>query len=433
MKRFATILVMLTAIWTGSKAQAPSWRLDSCIDYALSHNSSILLAEAQKRRSQIDLMQSKMKLLPTLQLYVNQYYNWGRSVDMQELVIVRNRLTRQTSASVGASFSIFDGFATLSTIAANRALAQAAADEAAQTALEIKADISRAYLGNILARLTAERLTESYENVLRQIGKVHSLTIRGQRTTADLLELEAKAADISARIAEAESEEAVQMQQLRKLTGREEPFSTDMAEYEFHPAMEIHPEEDYLPHIPAVAAAEHSVKAAENSLKAARGALLPTLSLSAAYGTYYSDASDAVFREQVSNNRNPSVSLSLVVPILDCGKAAGDLARARNDLETQRLRLQQITEESAYNLLQLRQQCALLKNQQESLRARQEYCAEKLRLADREYELGSISTAQWLEAGEDYAQSACDHLQCRCKYLFQNIILNLYYNGCQKE
>ena len=223
------------------------------------------------------------------------------------------------------------------------------------------------------------------------------------------------------------------MQQLRKLTGREEPFSTDMAEYESHPAMEMPPEGDYLPCIPAVAAAEHSVKAAENSLKAARGALLPTLSLSAAYGTYYSDASDALFKDQVSNNRNPSVSLSLVVPILDCGKAAGDLARARNDLETQRLRLQQITEESAYNLLQLKQQCILLENQQESLKARQEYCAEKLRLADREYELGSISTAQWLEAGEDYAQSACDHLQCRCKYLFQKIILNLYYNGCQKE
>ena len=433
MKRLATILVILTALWTGAPAQAPSWRLDSCIDYALCHNSSILLAQAQKRKSQIDLMQSKMRLLPTLQLYVNQYYNWGRSVDMQELVIVRNRLTRQTSASVGASFSIFDGFATLSTIAANRALALAAADEAAQTALEVKADISRAYLGNILARLTAEHLTERYGTVLQQIEKVSALVKRGQRTTADLLELEAKAADISARIAEAESEEAVQMQQLRKLTGREEPFSTDMAELETLPALEILPEGDYLPHIPAVAAAEHSVKAAENSLRAAKGALLPTLSLSAAYGTYYSDASDAVFRDQVSNNRNPSVSLSLVVPILDGGKAAGDLARARSELEMQRLRLQQTTEESACNLLQLRQQCILLENQQESLRARREYCAEKLRLADREYELGSISTAQWLQAGEEYAQSSCDHLQCRCKYLFQKIILNLYYNECQKE
>ncbi|MBQ7253103.1 MAG: TolC family protein [Bacteroidales bacterium] len=433
MKRFATILAFLTALWTGATAQAPSWRLDSCIDYALSHNSSILLAEAQKRRSQIDLIQSKMRLLPTLQLYVNQYYNWGRSVDMQELVIVRNRLTRQTSASVGASFSIFDGFATLSTIAANRALAMSAVDEAAQTALEIKADISRAYLGNILARLTAERLSDSYDTILRQIEKVSTLVARGQRTTADLLELKAKAADISARIAEAESEEALQMQQLRKLTGREEPFSTDMAEYGSLPAMEIHQAGDYLPHIPAVAAAEHSVEAAEYSLKAARGALLPTLSLSAAYGTYYSDAADAVFKDQVSNNRNPSISLSLVVPILDCGKAAGDLARARNDLEKQRLRLKQITEESAYNLLQIKEQCILLESQQESLRVRQDYCAEKLRLADREYELGTISTAQWIEAGEDYAQSTCDHIQCRCKYLFQKIILNLYYNGCQKE
>ena len=379
------------------------------------------------------MMQSEMRLLPTLHLYVNQYYNWGRSVDMQELVIVRNRLTRQTSASVGASFSIFDGFATLSTIAANRALVLATADQAAQTALEVKADISRAYLGNILARLTAERLAESYGTVMQQIDIVSALVMRGQRTAADLLELEAKAADISARIAEAESEEAVQMEQLHRLTGREEPFSTDLDMLESLPDMENFPEVDYLPHIPAVAAAERSVKAAEHSLRAAKGALMPTLSLSASYGTYYSDASAAAFRDQVGNNRNPSVSLSLVVPILDCGKAAGDLARARSDLEMQRLRLQQTAEESAYNLLQLRQQFNLLANQLSSLLARREYCAEKLRLASREYELGTISTTQWLEAGEDYAQSACDHLQCRCRYLFQKIILNLYYNGCQKE
>lgn len=352
---------------------------------------------------------------------------------MQELVIVRNRLTRQTSASVGASFSIFDGFATLSTIAANRALAAAAANEAAQTALEVEADISRAYLANILARLTSERLAESYETVIQQIDKVSALVSRGQRTTADLLELKAKAADISARIAQAESEEALQMEQLHKLTGREEPFSTDTEALESLPDEESFPEAGYLPHIPAIVAAEHSVKAAEHSLRAARGALLPTLSLSASYGTYYSDASAAGFRDQLGNNRNPSVSLSMVVPILDCGKAAGNLARARSDLEMQRLRLQQTTEESAYNLLQLRQQCILLRKEQASLGARREYCSEKLRLADREYELGTISTTQWLEAGEDYAQSACDHIQCKCKYLFQTIILNLYYNGCQRE
>lgn len=352
---------------------------------------------------------------------------------MQELVIVRNRLTRQTSASVGASFSIFDGFATLSTIAANRALATAAADQAAQTALEVKADISRAYLGNILARLTAERLTESYATVIQQIDKVSALVMRGQRTTADLLELKAKAADISARISQAESEEAMQMEQLHRLTGREEPFSTDLGALESLPDGESFPDVDYLPYIPAIAAAEHSVKAAEHSLRAAIGAQLPTLSLSAAYGTCYSDASAASFTDQVGNNRNPSVSLSMVIPILDCGKAAGDLARARSDLEMQRLRLQQTREESAYNLLQIRQQCILLTRELSSLRARHEYCAEKLRLADREYELGTISTTEWLEAGEDYAQSACDHLQCRCKYLFQKIILDLYYNGCQKE
>ena len=424
-------MLAVASAWSGVSGQDIVWSLDSCFACADTHNTSILIAATGIRKSRMQLLQSKAELLPTLQLYVNQYYNWGRSVDMQELVIVRNRLTRQTSASVGASFSIFDGFARINTIAANRSMAAAAVSDAAQTALEVKADIARAYLGNILARLTEENLSLSHDDLCRQIRNARQLASCGQRNGSDILELEAKAADIEAQIAEAQAEATANLQQLHLLTGCTEPFITDITvAYDYYP--ETYSDHEDPADTPAVEAARQSAEAAGYALKAAKGALYPTLSLSAAYGTCYSDAASASFKEQIDGNRNPSVALNLSVPIFDCGRGLAAVARAREDLEAQRLKLRQAQEEAERELDQMRRQCTMLSKQREALATKKDFCEERLRRSDKEYELGTISASQWIEAHEACSQSGCELLQCRCKYLFQLIILKLYYDGCQK-
>ena len=118
-------------------AQTSVWSLDRCVVYALQHNCDVLLQKADEAGRRQALSLSKLELLPTLYLNANQYYNWGRSVDMQELVIVRNRLTRQTSASAGASIALFDGFARINTISMNRCLADAAGSALRQAEFEV--------------------------------------------------------------------------------------------------------------------------------------------------------------------------------------------------------------------------------------------------------------------------------------------------------
>lgn len=439
MKKTIAILMAAALAWTSVSGQGKVWTLDSCFAWADTHNTSILMAATDIRKSRLQLLQSKAELLPTLQLYVNQYYNWGRSVDMQELVIVKNRLTRQTSASVGASFSIFDGFARLNTIAANRAMAASAASSAAQTALEVKADIARAYLGNILARLTVERLVQSHDAICRQLSQARALAECGQRNSSDILALEAKAADILSQIAETESEGEAQMLQLHALTGCAGPFETDIAMATgswpdtYCDLMQFPDDETgYQPVTPAVEAARQSAESARYALKAARGALFPTLSLSAGYGTYYSDAGGATFKEQIDGNRNPSISLSLAVPVFDCARGITAVARAREDLAAQQLKLRQAEEQARQQWQQMHLQYHTLARQEKSLQVKAAFCEEKLRRAGQEYELGTISAQQWVEACEDYSQSGCELLQCRCKYIFQRIIMKLYYDGIQK-
>ena len=313
MKRFITVLFILAAAVVPLAAQTPVWSLEQCLKYASEHNSDVLLGKIGEEKSRQKLVQSELELLPTLSLNANQYYNWGRSVDMQELVIVRNRLTRQTSASVGASFALFEGFARIN------------------TEFEVKADIVAAYLGNVLARITRERLSESYDNVRLQRERIESAVALGGVSKGDLLELEAKGADILSQIATAIGQENENMQQLKALMGCDRMFFTDTSAAAGDSAVPLCPQIDPTLPPPMVEAAISEKEAASFALKAAKGALLPTLSLSAGYGTYYSDASEADFKDQLSGNGNPSVALNLSIPLFDGGKRLSAVARASSE------------------------------------------------------------------------------------------------------
>ena len=411
--------------------QTPAWSLDSCVYYALQHNCAILLQDVEARKSRVNLVQSELSLLPSLNLYLNQYFNWGRSVDMQELVIVRNRLTRQTSGSVGASFLIFDGFTGINTIEMRRHLVRAADNNKRQTALEVKADIARAYLANILAKLSRRQLEQSLGNVQKQISRAAYQSHLGAISKGDCLELEAKAADIRARIVSAGSEETTQMEQLRTLLGGDVVFDTDTCITAYGIA-DTYPEwafQDLTP--PGVLAARNELAAAKSAVRAARGAILPTLTVSAAYGTYYSDAGDDGFKDQIDGNRNPSMSFSLALPLFGGGKTATSIALAKDDLEAAEIKLRQAIQEASTYQSQLLGQCETLRSQTQAAQARIDLLQERMQIASEEYSLGAITTSEWIDAAEELLQGGCEYAQTLCKYLFQLKIMEFYIDECR--
>ncbi len=411
--------------------QTPAWSLDSCVEYALQHNCAILLQDVEVHKSRANLAQSKLALLPSLNLYLNQYYNWGRSVDMQELVIVRNRLTRQTSGSVGASFLIFDGFAGINVIEMRRHLVRAAEGNLRQTALEVKADIARAYLANVLAKLSRRQLEQSLDNIQEQTSRTAAQSRLGAVGKGDVLELEAKAADIRARIVSARSEEPAQMEQLRTLLGGDVSFETDTCICaECNPC--IYSERDFQDLTPpGVLAAQSELTAAQSAVRAARGALLPTLTVNAAYGTYYSDAGGDSFKDQIDGNRNPSVSLGMALPLFNGGKTATAINLAKDDLAAAEIRLKQARQEASAYQSQLIGQCETLRSQTEAALSRVNLLEERMQIASEEYSLGAITTSDWIDAAEELLQGSCEHAQTLCKYLFQLKIIEFYIDECR--
>ena len=121
---------LLLALLTLPARAQDTWSLERCIDYALEHNVDIRKQEIGIAAKQIELTRRRLDHLPALNAQIAQEYNWGRSVDMQELVIVKNKLTRATGASLSASLSLFEGLARHAQRMAARKALQAAAFDA---------------------------------------------------------------------------------------------------------------------------------------------------------------------------------------------------------------------------------------------------------------------------------------------------------------
>ena len=136
---------------TGLAAQEP-WPLERCVAYALEHNLDIRKQELAVAVRKTELTAGWLGHLPALRLQVGQDFNWGRSVDMQELVIIRNKLTHATGASLNASVALFEGTARHY----NRLAAGKAVEAARATAQELRErlaiDVTRAFQQLMLAR-----------------------------------------------------------------------------------------------------------------------------------------------------------------------------------------------------------------------------------------------------------------------------------------
>ena len=432
MKRLTLIVWICTISAVVVKGQTRVMSLDSCVVYAMEHNCDILLQDNAESLCRVELLKSKMDLLPSLNIHLNQYYNWGRSVDMQELVIVRNRLTCQTSGSIGASFTIFDGLAGINNLSRQEQLARAAHCDGLQARLDVKTDIAASYLANILARLSRQRLLQSLDNATQMAERIAAQAECGARDRSDCMEIAARIADIQAQIAAAESDESLAMAQLKAYMGCEDVFMTDTCvtiprdldvyATVFNPA-------GMTP--PAVAASRSRIKAAEYGIRAATGAMMPSLSISAAYGTYYSDASPDIFKEQLDGNRNPSVSLSLVVPILNGGSQYAAVARARAELQQNELRLRQAAEQASLFQSRLSSECHSLREQMLASRAKCDFCRVRLKEATERHSSGTLSTSEWIETLDTCTQAECDYVQCLCKYLYQLKIIEYYRDGCR--
>jgi outer membrane protein len=172
--------------------------------------------------------------------------------------------------------------------------------------------------------------------------------------------------------------------------------------------------------------AEYNLEKSKYDYKAILGRMMPSLSVQAGYGSYYTDGQSGAFFTQFEHNKNPSIGFSLNIPVfngLSARMAARNASLARQNnalmLEMQKESLFkeiQSAHNEAVNALE-RERAAL-----ENMRSIQE----SFTYTENKFNVGMMNATDYNIAKTNLFKAVSAYYQAKYQYLFQLKILDFY-------
>ncbi len=415
-----------------------SWSLERCIRYAWDNNLTIRQQSLETVRSEAMLMQSRLSFLPSISASFGHNLNWGRSVDLQNLEIIHNKLSQSTSASANASIYLLDGLSKLNNLKSSRKSVEISLQEVERLKDEISISIVKSYLQILLSKEIEASAIESLNAVTAQRERTKLLVEAGNQPYSSLLEIESQLASERVQAVTAGNQvitNTLALQQLLDLPYDPEfrieipdtdcllPESTDMNTEEIYSAAQS---------MPVIQSARLALDKGELDLRTARGQYYPKISLSASYGTFFSsstfapDGSVYPFFEQFRDNINPSISIGLTIPIFNNWSTKANVENARAAKESLELDLK-IKQQTLYKEIQTAvTEAGTYLRQMEAALANMNSMRESFRYVEEKFNAGALNGTDYTVAMSNLKKAESEYLQAKYQYIFQLKIIDFY-------
>lgn len=409
-----------------------SWTLQECIRYAWENNIQLKQQEIASEQNKNNVLEAKMEFLPTVNSSVSHSMNWGRSVNMNDLQIIRNQLSQSTSVSLSASLTLFNGFAKQNNVASKKLLYEISELDAEKIKNNISLQISKAYLQILLSKEILRVSEENYKSIFEQVERTRKLVSAGNMAMGSQLEMEAQLASGRVQVVDAQSQLKTNLLTLRQLLTLPENEVFEIATPDIEGKIKSYMGENVndlynrslnLPQIKSAKIAEENYAL---QLKIAKAQMIPSVRMSASYGSYFADSRSESFFNQIKDNRNPSLGFSLSIPIFNALNAKTSVKNSRLALKSASLNVidwqQQIYKEveqanndalSYFEKLLASEQN--VKSMEESFR----YVKEK-------FNIGALNATDYTVSSTNLLKAKSEYLQAKYQFVFQLKVLDFY-------
>ena len=442
MRRLLITCVLLGMIILTAGGQTV-WTLEDCVNYALEHNIDLARQSHAIEREDIAVQEGKWAFAPQFSASSSYTMSTGRVLDPTTYDFVKTKYTGNGTSSVSGDITIFEGGRKF--FALNRAkLSLKIATQQNESLLHnLKIRIAGAYMELLCARENKRIAEETVQLICHQLERTQAMYDAGSVTETDVLQLrtqlsaarkDASSAAYSLRLAKLSLCDLLEVDDFERFEVAEpEEFTPSLAGWDREAVLESQPE---------IRSSALKKDLAGIDYKLAVSAMSPKLSLSAGYGTSYSDArrktmmnEDGTIRyeaypffEQYADNGSAFVSLSLSIPILNGMTTRNGIKRARiaqmesrlDEQETRRrLRKQLIQAETDY-------ESALedyIHGQKEL-----EYARDAFALVENKYNLGVADFLSWNTAAVELAKAKYGLSEAKYTYILRAKIMEFYLN-----
>ena len=415
------------------------WDLQTCIDYALQQNITIRKNRLNAESAEVDVKTAKAALFPSLTASVSQHIVNRPNSETNTIINGDNITSSQSKTSyngsygIDANWTLYNGSKRLNTLKQQRMNNRIAELNVAESENSIEESITQIYV-QILYAAEAVKVNETTLDVSQaECERARALLAAGSIAKSDLAQLEAQVSTDKYQLVTAQAtlqDYKLQLKQLLELSGEEEmdlyipalgdenvlsplPSKSDV----YRSALTLRPE---------IEAGRLNVKASELDINIARSGYIPTVSLSAGIGSTNTNGNDFTFGEQIKQNWNNSLGVTVSVPIFNNRQTKSAVQKAKIQKQSSELDL-------------LDNQKALYKTIEglwlDASSAQQRYVAaiEKLRstqtsydLIQEQFNLGMKNTVELLTEKSNLLNAQQETLQAKYMAILNTQLLKFY-------
>ncbi len=431
-----------------------TWSLEACIRYAWENNLTIKQQELGVNQTENTLFQSKMAFGPSVSARISENVNWGQSVDLSTLTILNHVRSSNTGMGIYADMDLFTGLQKLNTVKQEKAKLSIAIQEVQKLRNEISIEITRSYLNVLLAGEILDAARQSRESVAEQCARTRKLVDAGSQPLSALLEVESQLATEELQVVEAQNNLRtyyLNLQQLLDLPTNTDfriviPQIGDLLQMEPVSVEELYYASQELPQIKKT---EFSLEQRQHELAIAQGGRSPRLSLSLGYSSFYSDAnkkkeeapadetgggslddllggSSAGFWDQLKNNNNPSIGLSLTIPIFNKWQVNTNVKNASLGVEMAELEMKNARQLLMKEVQQAANDATSTYLRVQATERNVKAMEESFRYVQQKFDIGMLNGTDYIVSKTNLFKAESNYLQAKYEHVFKLKILDFY-------
>ena len=409
------------------------WSLEDCIDYALKNNISLKQSELNIELYKNEYFQSKMELLPSVNISNSFNNNRGRYINP-----FTNEFDEEVSSSLNLSynsnFSLFNGFKNINQIkkAANESLKSIYDLESAQN--DLISSIALSYLQILFNEELYQTSQSQLDLTKNQENRIKTLVEAGSIAQGELLNIQSQLASEEQQLIQAENQLNLSKLQLAQLLELDHYENLNVLKLDIKvPIFKIQNNinTDYaiaLNKQSSIKSSELQINSAIYDLKIAKANYLPNLSIGHRISTLYLDNVDDMFtfNEQLENNQQSAIYLSLNIPIFNKWSVRNSVAQSKIQIENSQLNAQQAKNQLRKNMEQAyADQLAAYKKYQATQKAVIAF-KEAFTYINERYELGMVNSYEFNESKNKLITAESDELRAKYDLIFKVKLYEFY-------
>lgn len=434
------LLVMAMGIIT---AQQKKWTLEECVTYAVENNLSVEQFELDLENVQIDESDAIGNFLPNLNASSSVSSNTGFSINPTNN-LPTNSTANNASFGVNANVNLFNGLRDMHRL--NRAKLNAIASQYRLDDLkdDIRLNVANSYLQVLSNKESLKVARAQYAVTEQDLKRTKELVDSGVVPRGDLLEIEATAAGQEQQIVNGESLVLISRINLAQLLQITDYENFDIADDSF----DIPPSDILNNSAKTIFAkalefrndikfSKTSVELAEKDLEISKGAILPTLSGFANYGTRYSDVTQIPdgngapftpnFTDQLWIFDGVSYGVQLNVPIFNGFSTRNNIQRSKISVEKSKLQFEQDKLDLETNIQQAYVDVTTFFKAYEAAEKTLEARRLAYQYSKERFDVGLMNAFDFSQAQSRVDNAEADVIRTKYNYIFRLKILEFYF------